>query len=178
MTGTAAILRYVVQRFVVLCILVVLTGGYSGGAHSQTIDPHELYEQQCGRCHTPHAGAFVHESLIRSEGRIVGRQSGEELRAFLEAGHGKLSDDEIDVMVAHLSAIQQSGRLFHRKCRVCHERAVVLARRELILRDGELFGRYSDRKMETFLSNHGRLTSDEVPKMLEVLKRQLETPGN
>lgn len=150
----------------------------AGSAFTQAIDPHELYEQQCGGCHTPHAGDFVHESLIKSEGRILGRKSGEELRAFLEAGHGKLSANEIDVMVAHLTAIQQSGRLFHRKCRICHERAKILARRELILKDGKLFGRYTDRNMATFLSNHGRLTPEEVSRMVEVLKRQLGALGN
>ena len=166
-----ASLRTVARLLLALSLLVVP----AGGAVAQAIDPHELYEQQCGGCHTPHAGDFVHESLVKSEGRVLGRESGEELRTFLKAGHGKLSAEEIDVMVDHLTAIQQSGRLFHRKCRICHERAVVLARRDLILRNGELFGRYTDRKMETFLSNHGRLTSDEVSEMVEVLKRQLET---
>ena len=154
---------------------MVLGHGVPNGAFAQTIDPHQLYERRCGGCHTPHAGSFVHESLIRSEGRILGRKSGREVRAFLEAGHGNLAADEIDVMVGHLTVIQQSGRLFHRKCRVCHERAKVLARRELILRDGELIGRYSERNMKTFLSNHGRLTKEEVPEMVEVLKRQLKT---
>jgi len=171
MDGIPAFHRPAARVLLALSMLVVL----AGGGFAQSIDPHDLYEQQCGGCHTPHAGAFVHESLVKSEGRVLGRESGEELRAFLEAGHGKLSADEIDVMVDHLTAIQHSGRLFHRKCRVCHERAVVLTRRELILRDGEPFGRYTDRKMATFLANHGRLTSDEVSKMVEVLKRHLET---
>ena len=165
------------RGFAALYILFVLTGSTSVGAWAQTIDPHELYEQRCGGCHTPHAGDFVHESLVRSNGSIIGRKSGRELRAFLEAGHGKLSADEIEAMVAHLTSIQQSGRLFHKKCRICHERAVTLARRELILKDGNLIGRYSNRDMRQFLLGHGRLTADEVPAMIDVLKRQLKTLG-
>lgn len=165
------------RSFIALCVLVVVTGSSSAGALAQTIDPHQLYEQRCGGCHTPHAGDFVHESLIRSNGSIIGRKSGKELRAFLEAGHGKLSADEIEAMVAHLTSIQKSGRLFHKKCRICHERAVTLARRELILKDGNLIGRYSNRDMRQFLLGHGRLTADEVPTMVDVLKRQLKTLG-
>ncbi len=156
--------------FAFACLTAMVAAG-----HAQPIDPHRLYEQNCGGCHTQHAGDFVHDNLEYSDGNIIGSRSDRELRAFLEAGHGRLSPDEVEAMVVLLTGIQQSGRLFHDKCIICHDRAVVLARRELILRDGQLIGRYTDRDIEQFLSGHGRLTSDEVSKMVEVLKRHLGT---
>lgn len=166
-------LSSLVNRAVPLVLAVL--AGMTAVAGAQSIDPHKLYEQRCGSCHARHAGDFVHDALVQSEGSVIGRKSGQELRGFLEAGHGKLSPDEIASMVAHLTSIQRSGRLFHNKCIICHDRAVVFARRELIVRDGELTGRYTNRNIGEFLSGHGRLKSDEVPKMIDVLKRQLST---
>lgn len=142
---------------------------------AQTKDPHILYEQRCGGCHAEHAGDFVGDSLLNSNGDIYGRKSGQELRSFLESGHGKLTVFEIETMVRHLTNIQNSGQLFRNKCRICHDRAVILARRKLIVKDGELIGRNTKRNIAQFLSGHGRLTSDEVSTMVDVLKRQLDT---
>ena len=147
----------------------------SANTFAQGIDPHRLYEDRCAGCHDFHAGDFVHNSLVLSDGKIIGRKNSKELLAFLNAGHGKLSGQEIDAMVAHLENIQKSGRLFHDKCVICHDRAVVLARTKLIIKNGRLIGRYSDRDMEEFLTDHGRLEPDEVAKMLKVLNRQLKT---
>ena len=73
----------------------------------------------------------------------------------------------------HFAAIQKSGRLFRKKCEICHVRAVDVARDKLILRDGELVGRYTGRDTALFLTNHGRLTAEEILVMVEVLKRQV-----
>ncbi len=142
-------------------------------AYPQSIDPHQLYEQNCGGCHAPHAGEFVPDNLVHSDGNTVGRKSGVELRAFLEAGHGRLTQDEIMAIVAHLNSILKSGQLFREKCLICHDRAVKFARLQLTLKDGELVGRYSQRNIGQFLTSHGRLESDQVPQMVDVLKRQL-----
>jgi hypothetical protein len=158
----------------VLCFLIILADQLTG-AFAQTSDPHWLYEQHCSGCHTPHAGDFVRENLVLSDDKLVGRKSGRELRTVLESGHGKLKPDEIETIVTLMTNIQQSGRLFQEKCMICHDRAVTLARSELILKDGELIGRYSKRDIEQFLSTHGRLSPDEVTKMVNVLKRQLTT---
>jgi cytochrome c5 len=159
-----------------LCVLHILAG--IANVAAQTIDPHKLYEKRCARCHAPHAGDFVHESLVQSGDEVKGRKTSIELRRFLSKGHGKLSLKEIDAMVSHLIAIQKSGRLFHNKCRKCHDRAVVLARTKLIVKNGRLIGRYSNRKIDEFLTHHGRLTPDEVSKMVSVLKRQSDTAEN
>lgn len=167
----------VLSKFPYSIVVIFLIAGaaQNAAAFGQAIDPHRLYEQRCSGCHAEHAGDFVHENLVRSDGDIIGRQSGRELRAFLEAGHGALSLGEIVSLVTHLTSIQRSGRLFHDKCFICHNRAVDFARHTVLMEDGELIGRYSGRNIEQFLLTHGRLKNDEVPRMVEVLKRQLKT---
>jgi hypothetical protein len=158
-------------------LLLGLTMAGSPALQAQDLDAHALYERSCARCHAPHAGDFVPQSLVRRGDRIVGRENGKELRAFLAAGHGRLAPDEVDAMVAHLAFILKSGGLFRDKCLICHDRAVVLARRELILRDGRLVGRYSGRDIAGFLETHGRLDGAEVTAILRMLERQLAPPG-
>lgn len=146
--------------------------GLSPG-HAQSVDPHELYEQSCGGCHAFHAGDFVFESLDHLNGVLVGRSTGQPVEAFLQGGHGRLSSDEIEVILVHLAFIWDSGRLFHNNCSICHVRMVDLARLSLISRDGALYGRYTERLISEFLLEHGRLTADEVPRILVTLERQL-----
>lgn len=162
-----------VLKFPVLCVVMILAIGMTG-AFAQSLDPHRLYEQRCSGCHAPHAGDFVDETLVHSDDRIVGLATGKDLRGFLEAGHGRLDPDEIASIVTHLTAIVNSGRVFQQKCIICHDRAVKFVRLQLIIKDGILIGRYSKRNIQEFLSGHGRLEPDEVSRMVDVLKRQLE----
>jgi len=152
-----------------LCLAAILIS--TTGAAAQSDDPHRIYEQRCAGCHTPHAGDFAQESLLEQDGRLLGRESGRDLRGFLEAGHGKLEPAEIDTIVEQLGAILQRGALFQRKCRICHDRARELARLQLIVKDDILRGRYSEREIADFLRDHGRLTEEEVPIVVEMLTR-------
>lgn len=152
-------------------VMALLIG--AAAAQPQSIDPHQLYEQNCGGCHALHAGEFAHDNLVRVDGKTVGRKSGVELRTFLETGHGRLAPDEIVVIVAQLNSILTAGQLFQEKCRVCHDRAAKFARLNLAVEEGELIGRYSKRDIARFLIRHGRLAPDQVAKMVDVLKRQL-----
>lgn len=158
-----------------LLLPILLAGGQNAAA--QSADPHEIYERNCAQCHAPHAGDFVHDNLALSGNTIVGLKSKRDVRAFLQSGHGKLTPEEIDILVAALTQIRLSGRLFHDKCLICHDRAVRLARTELVIKDGRLVGCFSGRDIERFLKEHGRLDADEVLSMVAVLKRQLETAG-
>lgn len=92
---------------------------------------------------------------------------------MLTRGHGKLSPGEIDVMVAHLASIVGAGGLYREKCFICHRRAVVLARSELVLGNGTFFGRYSNRDIGAFLENHGRPNGPEIATVVGMLKAQL-----
>ena len=159
----------------VLWILFCLVGAGSINVSAQTGDPHQIYENRCGHCHAAHAGDFVHDVLAPSNGGLKGLESGQDLRDLLDAGHGGLSAEDIEILYAHLIAVQRSGRLFHSRCRICHDRAVVLARERLTVVNGRLIGRYTKRDMEEFLWNHGRLDAGEVTRMIDVLKRQLKS---
>lgn len=168
-----------VQRFGTICVLMLaflLSGNIY--AADKTNDPHELYEQRCAACHESHAGEFVNEHLWIVENRVIGRQTGRELGVFLRNGHGKLNPDEMNLLVLQLISILNRGGIFRDKCHICHDRAVLLARRQLVLRDGKLIARYSARDMAMFLEYHGRLEGAEVDAILQMLSSQLRTePG-
>lgn len=157
----------------VLTLALAFLSNGSAASYGQTLDPHVLYEERCAGCHTPHAGDFVPDNLVWRDDQIVGRDSGKELRPFLAGGHGRLEPLEVDVMVAHLAAILEAGGLFRENCLMCHDRAVVLARRELVRRGNRLVGRYSGRDIAVFLENHGRLDDSEIAIVLRMLERQL-----
>lgn len=142
---------------------------------AQSLDPHALYERSCGGCHEEHARDFAETQLDLADGTVVGRGSGAPLGTILARGHGGLEAREVEVLVAHLSAIAHAGGLFRTKCRICHDRAVDVARRQLIVRDGRLVGRYTGRDIPAFLTKHGRLTADEVPRIVDMLRRQLQS---
>jgi cytochrome c5 len=156
--------------------------GYIGGlglslcmtpALAQQLDPHKIYEGSCAGCHAPHAGDFVFDTLRLTKDGLAGRSSGKSVDAYLKAGHGNLSAAEADILLDHLLSIQNSGRVFHDKCKICHVSPVELAQLELVLRDDRLVGRYSGRDILQFLEGHGRLAPAEIPIVAEVLQRQL-----
>lgn len=152
---------------------VVMLAAWVVPASAQQADPHQLYERSCAGCHAPHAGDFVFQSLTATGTGLVGKNSGRPLRAFLQAGHGRLTPAEVETMLDHLQSIQRSGRLFHKKCKICHVSPIELAQLELTLRDGRLVGRYTGRDIAQFLLGHGRLSAAEVPVVVDVLQRQL-----
>ena len=169
-------IKSMVRRLAASCFLTLaLLLSDSMSAVAGTNDPHELYEQRCGTCHEPHGGDFVSKHLRRVDSKLLGRHTGKELRTFLEHGHGELSPDEVDVMVLHLTSILDRGALYREKCLICHDRAVLLARLHLIMRDGRLVGRYTGRDIGMFLENHGRLEKAEMSTILEMLATQLST---
>ncbi len=157
-------------------ILTLVTGLSFWANHSvaQLPDPHQIYENKCGGCHTAHAGEFARDKLQQSNGELTIRSSSKDLRAFFLAGHGKLTTAEIEPLITHMRKILASGGLFQEKCRMCHDRAVEFSRLNLMITDGRLTGRYSNRDIAEFLRHHGRLEKDEVATMIEVLRRQLQ----
>ncbi len=142
-------------------------------AAAQGLDPHTLYERHCAGCHQAHAGDFVPVGLKRDGDKVIGVESGQELRALLESGHGRLAPDEIEAVVAHLTFVLQAGGLFRTKCGICHDRASELARATLLLHGNRLVGRYSGRDVAEFLASHGRLEPEEIDIVLAALKGQL-----
>ena len=154
--------------------LAISVVAWAVSSNAQQSDPHLIYEQKCAACHVQHAGDFVSEQLIATENGLVGKISGRPVIDYLKAGHGKLSDQEIDALTEQFEFIQGTGRLFKEKCIICHDNAAEFARLKLILRDDILIGRYTNRDVAEFLLQHGRLNASEAQKMVEVLTRQLE----
>ncbi|SNS07620.1 hypothetical protein [Antarctobacter heliothermus] len=151
--------------------LVALLGAFEVSA--QQTDAHQLYEGACAKCHAAHAGDFVFESLMMTGDGLVGRSNGVPVFEFLASGHGRISAAEVAVLMRHFTSIQEGSQLFQQKCYVCHQRAVLLSEVKLITRDGQLTGRYSGRDIADFLAEHGRLTPEEVPVILERLTTNL-----
>ncbi|WP_417684760.1 hypothetical protein [Roseibium sp.] len=154
-------------------VSLILLGLSELPASAQGPDPHQIYERKCAGCHEAHAGDFVHDNVTTGDGKVIGRRSGRPVAAFLARGHGKLAPPERAVLIEHLEQIARSGALFHDKCLVCHDRAVVFARSRLIGRQGKLVGRYSGRDVRAFLSNHGRVTAEEADTLTAILAYQL-----
>ena len=153
--------------------LAICTVFWAACVNAQQIDPHYIYEQKCAACHAPHAGEFVAEKMVSTNDGLTGKGSGQLIRDFLEAGHGKLTGEEIEVLIEQFEFIHGSGALFRDKCIICHDNAAKFSRLKLILRDDILTGRYTDRDVAEFLLNHGRLDTSEAQFMVELLTRQL-----
>lgn len=84
--------------------------------------------------------------------------------------------DEAVVATIHMELLRvaRGGGSFRRQCAICHVSAEALARDSLILRDGDLFGRYSGRRIADFLPRHGRLaTREDAAFFVDVLRRNL-----
>lgn len=162
-----------VLRLFTTGLAALLCAASFGPVQAQGMDAHTLFETKCGGCHVPHAGDFVAQSVVTGGDGLVGKTNNMPVQSFLEAGHGRLSPAEITLILEHLETVQDSGQLFLNKCSVCHGRAIVLSQLNLIIKDDQLWGRYTDRKIDEFLFGHGRLTQDEIPVIMGAFVRQL-----
>lgn len=164
------------ERFGLLLVALAILLGWLP-VHAQSVDPHALYESRCTRCHEPHASEFARAQLKTEGDIVIGTETGEELSALLDGHRGtNLTTVEIRALVDHFAAMMTTGWIYQKKCTLCHEPAVKLARIWLIMRDGRLMGRYTGRDIEVFLGNHGRLTAEEVQIVTKMLQRQLGQP--
>lgn len=143
-------------------------------ARSQPVDPHALFEEKCGRCHE-HAGAFALETLSIEDDEVVSQRSGKRVLDTLNGHFGKLDRTEADLIVDMFRRQIVSGGVYKAKCRICHDPAKDLARQTLIIRQGQLIGRYSGCVTEDFLNDHGRLQGNERRVVLDMLTWQLTT---
>ncbi|TQV73281.1 hypothetical protein [Denitrobaculum tricleocarpae] len=158
---------------IVLALLFPFLAAAGPSAVAQSADPHDLYEQRCAGCHSEHAGEFVQESVLREDGKLMGRDGGMSVRALLSRGHGKLTPAQVEVVLAHFHEILDAGALFRDNCVICHGRAVLFARSHLGMKDGVLVGRYSDRAVDDFLKSHGRLEGSEISAVVKALSNQV-----
>ena len=147
----------------VLAALPQLTAAQS----AEALDFHARFEERCFSCHG-HSGPFIRDHLqIDDTGAIV-TENGRSVDALLDRHAGGLDEAEKPLFLSVFRKQIETGGLFRDKCIMCHDRAYELARLKLILRDGQVMGRYSDRDIGTFLLNHGRLTPEEAELMTDV----------
>lgn len=141
------------------------------------IDPHAVYERACAKCHEPHASNLVQSALRDEAGRPVTARAGRDLSEFLLKGHGGavLSPAEVEALVAQFDAMLASRFIFRKKCATCHGRATDFARQELTLRGGKLYHRHDFKAVEDVLVYHGDVIPAEIPVLIEMLTRNLET---
>jgi len=159
---------------IVLLAGIILNAAMPDGRAGER-DPHAVYETACARCHSPHAAEFFRERLIPDGDAVVIGRNREEFEAFLSGGHVPLSQKRVASLMDLAARVVQEPPLYGQKCRICHAPAVMLARRELLLRDGRLVGRYTGREIAGFLSAHGRLHGEETAQIVNMLRWQLET---
>lgn len=132
-----------------------------------------LYYEQCGKCHGD-AHTLLDERAELRNGDLVGRRGGRDLRNFLGDHFGRRDKTALETIYMELLRVARGGGRFRQECAMCHESAEALARESLLLRDGELYGRYSGRRVEDFLTVHGRLdTGEDVDFFIEVLRRNM-----
>jgi hypothetical protein len=137
---------------------------------ASAVDLHQFWESRCQDCHG-HAGDFARRTLSVNDGVLVGRHN-TDLKRFLavhEAG-----TEQAGPLYAMLLAQAQTKPVFQQKCASCHGTAADFARASLLERDGVVVGRDNGRPIADFLKRHGKLTSDEVPVVVESLTRVLK----
>lgn len=141
------------------------------------IDPHAVYERACAKCHEPHASSLVQSALRDEAGRPVTARAGRDLSEFLLQGHrgAAVSAAEVEALVAQFDAMLASRFIFRKKCATCHGRAVDFARQELVLRGGKLYHRHDYKAVEDVLAYHGEVIPAEIPVLIEMLTRNLES---
>lgn len=141
-------------------------------------DLHRLWEERCGGCHGDSA-EFVRHGLQLIDGELRGKRPGTDLRAFMLRHRGGLPEPYVGPVYDMLLAQATTPARFRDQCGICHHRAVELVRDALVVRNGELVGRYSGRLTRDFLRGHGRLDEEGVAffaKLLARVEREVHHP--
>ncbi len=155
-------LRLSIQAIVVTAAMVMADVEASG------LDLHWLWEDTCADCHG-HAGDFSRKFLKVSKGELQGPHHVHDLRRFLSNHY--LAGAEVDAVYDMLLAQANSQTRFKDECSSCHETAAIFVRNKLVLRDGALFSRASDRLVRDFLVNHRNLEPEDIAYFMDVLNR-------
>jgi hypothetical protein len=131
-------------------------------------DLHRLWDSRCASCHG-HSGDFSRKFLTVSNGELQGRHHTYDLRRFLHNHY--LAGNNVDRVYDLLLAQVVSPPRFQQECSRCHETAAQFVREYLVLKDGMLCSRDSERPVSGFLAHHRNLSSQDVDFFMEVLQR-------
>ena len=154
----------------------IMTALVPAMASAQSEEWPGLYYRQCGNCHGG-AHELLEERAILKDGILLGRSSSQDIRAFLGRHFGRRGEADVAAIHMELLRVAKKGGRFQRQCAICHVSAEALARHNLIWKDGELYGRYSGRRIGDFLTRHGRLATHDAAFFEEVLRRNLPGGG-
>lgn len=151
-----------------LALLGTLIGFSNGPVFAA--DLHTLWDRQCGGCHG-HAGEFARQWLSLVDGELKGTRIDEDVATFLLRHNGGYAPGEITAIIDMLRAQVATPAIFSELCRECHGTAAQFIREQIVSRDGELYGRYSNRRVAETIRRHGGLDAEQAALMLEALSR-------
>lgn len=167
-------LRHILAaRLARLSIAFGLTGAGIGAPLAAT-DLHAYWDQRCAGCHG-HAGDFSRRFLRVEDGKLLGWHQKERLPQFLRNHYA--ADEYADAIYAMLLAQRRQQPIYREKCAGCHQSAADLVRASIVVRDGRLTTRRSQRDLAEFLGLHGGLAAGQVPELLESLERVMRETG-
>lgn len=153
------------MRFPILAGALALLASTTG---SPAVDLHHFWDQACSECHG-HSAEFARRFLTVENGRLLGRHHRDDLLRFLGSHHlpPTLVVPVYDMLLAQASTEPR----FRDRCGNCHETAAGLARTSLVVKEGVLYGRATDRPVAEFLKRHAGLQPDNVPFFVDLLTR-------
>ena len=163
------------RRWPLLILAVAIAAlTITGSMPAIGIDLHWFWDQRCHECHG-HAGEFARSRLKVEGGQLVGRHHTQDLRLFLgqHQNGGAYAGEMYDMLLAQA----ETPPVYQQKCARCHGSAAQFARMSLVVIDGVVSGREKQRPLIDILQKHGKLTSEEVPLVVESLTRVLKEVG-
>jgi hypothetical protein len=160
-------------RFV-LCLLPIIVASGACRAADADRDLHHYWDTRCKDCHGD-AGAFARSTLRVQDGLLLGAHHERDLDLFLQ--HHYLTADLVAPVKRMLAAQVATPPLFARHCSACHATAAEFARKSLALRGDVPVGFRSGRPVGDYLQSHGGLTPDQIPTVVESLRRVLREIG-
>lgn len=154
----------------VVCLMPFIAASGACQAADAHRDLHSYWDTRCKDCHGD-AGAFARSTLRVQDGRLLGAHHEQDLDLFLQ--HHYLTPDLVVPVKRMLAAQVVTPPLFARHCSGCHANAAEFARKSLALRGDVPVGRRNGRPVAEYLQSHGGLAPDQIPTVVESLRRVL-----
>lgn len=137
-------------------------------------DLHAYWDERCLACHG-HAADFSRRFLRVKEGRLLGWHHREDLVQFLRTHYA--ADEYAPALYAMLLAQREAEPVYREKCAGCHQRAAELVRASIVMREGRLATRRGGQDLAEFLKTHGGANADQLPGLLDTLRRVYRETG-
>lgn len=142
-------------------------------AAAQAPERPALYRDFCASCHEA-ARPLIERATEPRDGTLYARRSGQPLADFLPSHVSDLTAAQAEIIAQALLQVAQGKGRFQESCGICHHSAANLAHYKLILVDGVLRGRYSDRDIAAFMVGHGTDSAAEASFFTQVLRRHTD----